>query len=65
MGIQENRKLIRKALRSRKTKAVSDPPRFPKVSNKFEGLFKKNFSKTTKSIMTSVTKEMVEIVKNR
>jgi len=59
--INKNRKIIRAILQSKKHKGVSDPPRFPKVSDKFEGRFKKNFAKTLQNILDGIAKDMVSI----
>lgn len=60
-SLRQNRKIIRAILKSKKKKGVSDPPRFPKVSDKFEGRFKKNFAKTLQNILDSIAKDMVSI----
>lgn len=59
--LKQNRKIIRAILQSKKKRGVSDPPRFPKVSNEFEGQFKKNFAKSLQGLLDGITKDMVDI----
>ena len=56
-----SRSNIRMLLKKNKGKGASDPPRFPKVSNEFEGQFKKNFAKSLQRLLGGITKDMIDI----
>lgn len=47
----------------KKDKKVTDPPRFPKVINGYEGKMKKNYTNTLHSMTLDMGKEMVNILK--
>lgn len=61
LSLKQNSKTIRAILQSKKKKGVSDPPRFPKVSDRFEGQFKRNFAKTLQRMIDGIIKDMVDL----
>lgn len=59
-----DQKRVKTILQSKKNKKVSDPPRYPKVSDGFENKFKRSFAEHLNKMLVNLGKEIVDTAVN-